>query len=174
MFSNRKAADAQDDGPLLGETQHATCFFAARYPRPDFHGARQQTDPFIRDAPGAKVPDSVGPNRFDPLCPLESFPVSMGVQVSPRSRHRRHGSLATFAPLEDDVPFGVLPPAKQVRGLNCRVVDKPCVGRKPLHVPAHDSRFRDEASRRKAPAPEIPHIYSRDNLQFMASISQGL
>ena len=34
----------------------------------------------------AKVPDSVGPNRFDPLCPLESFPVSIGVQVSPRSR----------------------------------------------------------------------------------------
>ena len=62
-----EAADAQDDGPFEWQPEHVSCFFAARHPRPHLYGARQETDPFLRDAPGAKVPNSPGPIRFDPV-----------------------------------------------------------------------------------------------------------
>ena len=75
MSSDREAADAQDDRPPLRQTQHAPRFRAARQVRPGLYGEREEADPFLRDAPPAKVSNSPfqfphGPHHNDLVRPL--------------------------------------------------------------------------------------------------------
>src|SRR2546429_6963809 len=51
VFSNRKAAHAQDDRPVLRQPEHAACFLAAGQARPRFFPRPKGTQPFLCKPP---------------------------------------------------------------------------------------------------------------------------
>src|SRR2546430_17722743 len=57
VFSNRKAAHAQDDRPVLRQPEHAACFLAAGPGRPRFYRERKEADSFFRNPPTAEMLD---------------------------------------------------------------------------------------------------------------------
>src|SRR5207237_7893161 len=119
VSADRETAGSHDYSDVLWQVEHPPCFRAGGDVPPRLYGAGQETDPFLRDATGAKVLDSAGPNRFEHVRPLKGLLIGERVQSTPRPRHCFCASLAElFTALEDYVLLGTLPPSKQVRVLN--------------------------------------------------------